>query len=232
MGCYAHKELPLLGLQVKTAEGHTGLTFKVYNEDHSVSKREAIDSLTIVDSNMFLADYTNPKIKSNLWYAEIEGYLTAEDDGEYEFGVSVYGTAKLFVNDKLVVDNETKQTQGTTFFGSGSVEEKGTISVKKGQKYFIRVQFGSGATSKLHTDGIVVFGGGLRLGGCQKIDTEKAIAHACSLAKEADQVIVCAGLNVSICEYVRDPLLTSSRPTGKEKALIGDTWTFQATWTP
>lgn len=134
---------------MKTAEGCTGFTFRVYNEDHSVSKREAIDSLTIVDSNMFLADYKNLKIGSDFWYAEIDGYLIADENGEYEFGVSVYGTAKLFVDNRLVVDNETNQVQGTTFFGSGSIEEKGTISVKKGQKYHIRVDFGSGATSKL-----------------------------------------------------------------------------------
>jgi beta-glucosidase len=217
IGCHAHKELPLLGPQVKTAAGRTGFMFKVYNEDHSVSKREAIDSLTIVDSNMFLADYTNPKLESNFWYAEIEGDLIADDDGDYEFGVSVYGTAKLFVDDKLVVDNETNQVQGTTFFGSGSIEEKGIISVKKGQKYHIRVDFGSGATSKLRTDGVVVFGGGLRLGGCHTIDKHEATAHACSLAKEADQVIICAGLNVSIHVSTLKLIFTFRRPTGKEK---------------
>jgi beta-glucosidase len=231
IGCHAHKELPLLGPQLKTAEGHTGYTFRVYNEDHSFAKREAIDSLTIVESNMFLADYKNPKIESEVWYAEVEGYLTADDDGEYEFGVSVYGTAKLFVDDKLVIDNERKQVQGTTFFGSGSIEEKGTILVKKGQKYCIRVNFGSGATSKLRTAGVVVFGGGLRLGGCQRIDKHQAIAHASSLARDVDQVIVCAGLNVSIHDWTLKLVLTISRPTGKEKALTERTWTFQVTWT-
>lgn len=221
VGCHAHKELPLLGPQVETAEGRTGLSFKVYNEDHSVSKREAIDSLTIVDSNMFLADYKNPKIKSEFWYAEIEGYLTAEDDGEYEFGVSVYGTAELFVDDKLVVDNATKQVQGNTLFGSGSVEEKGTISVKKGQKYGIKVNFGSGATSKLRSEGVVVFGGGIRLGGCQKFEAENEIARASSLAKEVDQVIVCAGLNVSIRISASKLMLTFRSPTGREKGLTG-----------
>ena len=232
MGCHAHKELPLLGPQVRTAEGRTGFTFKIYNEDHSVSKREAIDSLTVVDSNMFLADYKNPKIKSELWYAEIEGYLTAEEDGEYKFGVSVYGTAMLFVDRKLVIDNATKQIQGTTFFGSGSIEEMGTISVKKGQKYHIKVDFGSGAMSKLRTEGAVVFGGGIRLGGCQKIDAKNEFANASSLAKEVDQVIVCAGLNVSILIYTLKLILTFCSPTGKEKGLTGLTWTFQDTWTP
>lgn len=218
-----------MGSQVKTAEGQTGLTFKVYNEDHSVSKREAIDSLTVVDSNMFLEGYKNPKIKSEFWYAEIESYLTAEDDGEYGFGVSVYGTAKLYVDDKLVVDNATKQIQGTTFFGSGSAEEKGTISVRKGQKYHIKVEFGSGATSKLRTEGIVVFGGGIRLGGCRKIDAKDGIARAASLAKEVDQVIVCAGLNVSIWICSLKLILIFCSPTEREKGLTGLTWTFQDT---
>lgn len=233
VGCYAHKVLPPLGPQVKTADGRTGVTFKVYNEDPTTSKSEAIDTLTIVDTNMFLADYKNQKLKSNLWYAEIEGHLSADEDGEYKFGFGVYGTAKLFVDGKLVIDNATTQTQGSMFFGAGTVEENGIIPLKKGQKYHIKVDFASGPTSKLHSDGTVAFGGGVRLGGCLKIDAEKEIARVASMAKDADQVIICVGLKVrnSRNSVLCSPL-TINRLTGKAKVPIGPTWISQAARTP
>jgi beta-glucosidase len=43
----------------------------------------------------------------------------------------------------------------------------------------------------------VLFGGGAaRIGGAKVIDADKEVKHAAELAKDADQVIICAGLNV------------------------------------
>lgn len=146
---------------------------------------------------MFLVDYTCDRLTSKLWYADVEGFLTAEADGEFELGVSVFGTAKLFVDGNLVIDNETVQTQGTTFFGTGTIEERGTFPTKKGTTYHIKVEFASAPTSKL-SSGILLGGeGGLRIGGCQLINAEEEIAHAAEMAKDADQVIICAGTNAS-----------------------------------
>lgn len=198
IGCYSHKELPLLGLQLKqTTDGaQPGFNFKAYNQPPSVHCREVVDKLTLTKSDMILLDYKCSKITSPLWYAEIDGYLTAEEEGQFELGLCVYGTAKLYVDDKLVIDNETVQTQGSVFYGCGTVEERGTIAVKKGTKYHIKVTFASAPTSKLEAGGVVRFGGGgLRIGGCQIIDAEAELAHAAALAREADQVIICAGLN-------------------------------------
>lgn len=144
-------------------------------------------------------DYNPPAIKSLLWYADVEGYFTAEEDCEFEMGLGVYGTAKLFVDGKLFIDNDTKQTKGTLFFNCGTVEEKGTVPVRKGQKYHVKVEFASAPTCKLDQGSNVLFGGGaVRIGGAKVIDAKKEIEHAAALAKDADQVIICAGLNVRL----------------------------------
>lgn len=198
VGAYSHKELPLLGPQVKTENGDRGVTFSVYNDDPSVNTRRCVDLKTFTQTDAMLMDYKVPGNTSGLWYADIEALLVPEKDGEYEFGLCVYGTANLYVDGKLIIDNKTKQRQGTVFFGCGTVEERGSISVKKGQTYRIKVVFASAVTNTLGTGGVIRFGGGaFRLGGAFKIDHEEEIRLAVELARGADQVVICAGLNVS-----------------------------------
>jgi len=145
-----------------------------------------------------MMDYECSKLKGPMWWADIEGYYVAEEDCEFEFGLGVFGTAKLYVNDKLLIDNATKQTKGDMFFSCGTIEEKGTMTMKEGEKYHIKVEFGSAPSSKLDPGASMLFGqGAVRIGGAKVIEAEEEIKHASALAKDADQVIICAGLNVS-----------------------------------
>lgn len=179
------------------------MTFRAYNEPASVTDRKAIDELTILRSNEFFIDYYKPA--QALWYGTFSGTYVAEKDGDFEFGLAVYGAGNLYVDDKLIIDNETTQKQGQAFFGSGTVEEKGTVKLEKGKKYNVRVEFASAPASKLISDAVVVAaGGGIRIGGAWVIDAEEEIKNAAALAKEVDQVIICAGLNV------RPPILPPS----------------------
>jgi len=197
VGSYAHKELPLIGLQLKTDKGETGFTFRAYNDPPSVKDRELADEIVLTKSELLMMDYYNDRLKSELWYADIEGYYTAEEDAELELGLGVYGTANLFVDDKLIIDNSTTQTKGTMFFSCGTVEEKGFLPIKKGQKYHFKIEFVSAPSCKLDPGSNVLFGSGaVRLGCAKIIDAEEEIKHAAALAKDVDQVIICAGLNV------------------------------------
>lgn len=173
------------------------MTFRAYNEPPSVEGREIADEMNITRSSEFFIDYYCPRLTGDQWYGTFVGTFVADKDGEFEFGVAVFGTAKLYVNDELVIDNETTQRQGTLFFGSATVEEKGTVKMEKGKKYKVRCEFAGAAASKLVSDAVLASGGGgLRIGGTWVIDAEKEIANAAALAKEVDQVIICAGLNV------------------------------------
>lgn len=195
-GVYSHKELPLLGPLMKTADGKTGFTFKVYNDPPSDSQnREVVDELHLVASTGFLMDYVNPKIKSMTFYVDMEGFFTPEEDGLYDFGVTVVGTGRLLVDGEVVVDNTKNQKQGSAFFGTATIEERGTKELKAGQTYKILFEFGSAPTSDLDTRGIVVFGpGGFRFGGSRRMGQEELIATAVEQASKAEQVVVFAGL--------------------------------------
>lgn len=198
VGAYAHKDLPLLGHLLKTDKGEPGVSFRAYNSPPKAENREVADEIILTKTELLMMDYHCPRLKEELWWADVEGYLTADEDCEFELGLGVYGTANLYVDDKLIIDNSTKQTRGTMFFSCGTVEERGTVSLKKGQKYHIKVEFASSPSCKLDRGENVLFGpGAVRIGGAKIIDADEEIAHASELAKEADQVIICAGLNVS-----------------------------------
>ncbi|KAJ5151346.1 uncharacterized protein N7482_010598 [Penicillium canariense] len=195
-GVYSHKELPLLGSLLKTADGKTGFTFKVYNEPQSSGQdRALVDELQLISSIGFLMDYINPKIKSMTFYVDMEGFFTPEEDGLYDFGVTVVGTGRLLVDGEVVVDNTKNQKQGSAFFGTATIEERGVKELKAGQTYNVVFEFGSAPTSDLDTRGIVAFGpGGFRFGAARRIGQEELISTAVEQAKQAEQVIIFAGL--------------------------------------
>ncbi|KAM0134533.1 hypothetical protein ACHAP3_005427 [Botrytis cinerea] len=196
VGAYAHKDLPLLDSALKTDKGERGISFRAYNEPPTAEDREIADEIILTKTELLMMDYYCSKLKNELWWADVEGYMTAEEDCDFEFGLGVYGTANLYVDGKLIIDNTTKQTRGTMFFSCGTVEERGVVSLKKGQTYHLKIEFASSPTCKLDKGNNVLFGpGAIRLGGAKIIDADEEIARAAELAKEADQVIICAGLN-------------------------------------
>ena len=196
-GVYSHQELPLLD-NVYTMAGVRGLMFRAYNDPPSTASRKCIEEIHVTSSNFFLTDFEHPDLNATIFYAEIEAFLTPEETGIWDFGLSVSGTAKLFVDGVEVVDNETQQVQGHAFFGSGTREKTGHIMLNAGQKHKILVTFGSGATSKLLPKGVVSFRkGGVRVGGCPRISVLDAMEAAVKVAAAAEQVVVIAGLNVS-----------------------------------
>ncbi|RFU24391.1 hypothetical protein B7463_g11945, partial [Scytalidium lignicola] len=197
VGCYSHLMLPLLGPNLRTADGKVGVTFKAFTDPATVPDRAPVDELHLSDTYMYLVDYYHPKLTEDLYWAEVEGYFTAEEDGEYEFGLTVFGTGKLYLDEEMLIDNESVQRSGGSFFNVGTVEETGVKRLEKGRRYKVKVEFASGVTSKLtDADGVVSFGGGgIRIGGARVIDAQEEIERAVQLAKEVDQVVLCVGLN-------------------------------------
>ena len=195
-GAYSHKELPLLGKSLRTLDGKHGFDFRAYDKPVNAPDRKLLDTLHLTDSYMFVMDYKVPNYTSSTYYVDVEGLFVPEEEGTYEFGLTVQGAGQLFIDGHLVVDNVHDQRPGTAFFGSGTVEEIGSMYLKAGESYKVRVEFGTAPTAKSSDRATVSFGaGGLRIGGCKRIDPEKAIVDAVKLASEVEQVIVFAGLN-------------------------------------
>ncbi|POR35636.1 Beta-glucosidase [Tolypocladium paradoxum] len=198
-GAYGHQSLPLLGKSLRTLDGkRRGFVLRVYNEPPpkgGADTRVVVEERVLDDSNIWFVDYENPKL-APVWYAEAEGILVPETSGEWEFGLSVHGTAELFIDGELAVSNVENQRPGSSFLGSGTVEETARLNLVAGQSYRILVKWGCSSTSKLRMAGGVDFGqGGLRFSGCPTLDPATAVGQAVEVAKSVDQVVVCAGLS-------------------------------------
>jgi beta-glucosidase len=203
VGAYAHKMLPILDKGIKSLHSESsGATIRFFNEKFSGSpdKRQCICEEQLQDLDFQLMDYNrNPKLNYELFYATVEAEFTPDADGPWDFGLTVCGTANLYVDDKLVIDNTTSQQPGEAFFKKGTVEKIVQVTLDSKKTYKLRIEFGSANTSKLMSVGVVSFGGGgARLGACQAIRTETLIANAVKLAAESQHVVLCTGLNASI----------------------------------
>ncbi|KAF5004879.1 hypothetical protein FDECE_8661 [Fusarium decemcellulare] len=196
-GAYGHRSLPQIGNLLRTADGkRQGFSLRIYNEPTPQSgsdTRRVIEERHLDDSNIWFVDYEHPEL-AKLWYAEIEGVLTPERSGEWDFGLSVHGTGELFIDGQLVISNVTDQRPGSAFLGCGTVEEIGTMKLEAGKRYNVLVRWGCDQTSNLKVSGVVDFGqGGIRLGGCPRLEQASALNEAVELAKSVDQVVLCVG---------------------------------------
>ncbi|CAH0018761.1 unnamed protein product [Clonostachys rhizophaga] len=179
---------------VRTPEGRPGLRMRFYRDPPSIKERRVVEEIIMQESSWQLMGFSNPEL-DRLFYADIEAELFAPATGPFEFGVAVYGSSSLFIDDQLIIDNTTVQRGGNFFFGKGTLEEKATVDLIEGQLYKIKVQFASGASSKLVKPGVVNFGGGAgRLGMVQVVEPELAIIRAVEVARRADVTILAVGL--------------------------------------
>jgi beta-glucosidase len=196
LGAPAWKALPLMTRLTKTKNGEDGLTMTVFLDPPSVVHRKPVDEVFVNKSDILLVDYKHPLVKSSLYWLELTGTFTPEQTTDYDFSMCCAGTGKIFVDGELVVDNETVQRPGNSFFGAGTAEEIGRLRLEEGKTYNIKVTFGTLPTMTFSSPGTTGFGaGGLRVGLERKAEIATEIERAVQLAKEVDQVILCAGLN-------------------------------------
>lgn len=198
IGSHGRGFLPLLGDSVKSPDGKPGkLRVRFFNQPPSVPDREVIDELELRESTWQFMGYTHPRLGTYFW-ADIEGTYRTPESGEYHWGIACCGTANLFVDDELLIDNTTDQKPGNTFFGRGTIEEKTIIKMKAGKNYHIRLQFGSLPTSKIYREGVVAYGPGAgRIGVAPVVNEDEIIGTAVKLAKKCKYTVVCVGLDVS-----------------------------------
>lgn len=194
-GASAYAFIPeLQAPYVRTPEGHAGLRMRFFRDPPSVRERLVISETVLQESSWQLMGFSHPQLE-RLFYADIEAEIVSPATGPFQFGIAVYGSANLYIDDKLVIDNSTTQRGGVFFFGKGTLEETATVDLIEGQTYKIKVQFTSGVSSKLVKPGVVNFGGGAgRLGMIQVVNPETAINRAVEAAKRADVTILCVGL--------------------------------------
>ncbi|KIJ63447.1 glycoside hydrolase family 3 protein [Hydnomerulius pinastri MD-312] len=199
-GASTYMEMPTLDFELTTPTGERGWIGSWYPHEHDESMTALSKPMEtrLVDETRIFISTSAPKGITRRWTMKLEGQLKPrEHDCTFEFGLTVSGRAKLFVDGKLVIDNWTRQRRGESFFNSGSQEEKGRVALKAGVKYNILVEF---CNVRSPADGdedeaVQDSNPGVRLGGAEVMDPDVKMAEAVKLASEADVVIAVVGLN-------------------------------------
>ena len=136
----AHKFLPTLEDKLTTPSGAPGWEATFYDHDEEGNPRNKIASYDLNDTRVKLNDFL-PEGLTPTWTIKLNGSLVNDATGPFEFGLTVSGRAKLWVDGKLTIDNWTKQRPGEFFYGQGSAEEKATIHLEAGKPVQISVEY-------------------------------------------------------------------------------------------
>lgn len=196
VGTTINHALPDLGPLCKTKDGEKGFWNKTFLDPPELENREFAEEFSLETTVLTLFDYKNERLtKKNLFYLDLEGFFTPEEDGDYEFGVSCLGTLQLFIDGELFIDNKTEQIAGSGTLGASTIEMKRTIKMSKDKTYKIDIEFGSSPTFKIETNDLVSTNGGGALNvGVQKIlDKHEEIKKAAQIASQVDKVVLCIG---------------------------------------
>ncbi|KAH6970298.1 glycoside hydrolase superfamily, partial [Fusarium avenaceum] len=204
-GVFGHVLLPYFtGDHVNDENGNPGVSISFFNEPESVQNRKPFDQQNIPDTTYQLMDYDHLD-QNETFFMSMKANFKPEIEGLYEFGLASYGVSKLYVDDHLVIDNETVQSHAGMFFGHGSTEVRGVYEMKAGQTYRLRVEAGSASTSRTSGGSFIpIPGGACRLGGCLKLEPAEGIRNAVATAKKCKHTFVVVGLNADLEKEGKD----------------------------
>ncbi|KIM49903.1 glycoside hydrolase family 3 protein [Hebeloma cylindrosporum] len=199
-GARAYKTMPSLDYEMFTTTGERGWIgswHKHTNDDSFTPVDEVLEERLIDETRIFIST-SIPEGITKRWTMKLRGQLKPrERDCTFEFGLTVAGRAKLYVDGNLIIDNWTRQRRGNDFFGCASVEEKGTYDLKANMKHDILVEFCNvrGPADGDEDEVVMDSNPGVRLGGAVVEDSDELLESAIRLAKDSDAVIAIVGLN-------------------------------------
>jgi hypothetical protein len=142
-------------------------------------------------------------------------------------------TVQLWVDDKLVIDNWTRQRRGEEFFGFGTQEEKGTVQLVAQKAHSIFIEFCNvrGPADGDENEAVMDITAGVRLGGAEVHVPEELLESAVEVAKDADAVIAIVGLNsdwygsiANICSELPSRIVDIKGIRGSRPCYAGPAW--------
>ncbi|MGH0037310.1 MAG: beta-glucosidase [Myxococcota bacterium] len=127
----------------------------------------------------------SPELDPSRFSVRASAVFVAPESGTYTFGLASAGLARLLVDGRLVVDNWTDWERGDTFYGMGSVERRGEVTLREGAKALVEVEFSKEKAP---------MGAGIRVGLRRPVPHD-AIERAAEAARRADAAVVVVGLD-------------------------------------
>jgi beta-glucosidase len=140
-----------------------------------------------MDSSMtfWLEGTAEGKVDPLNFSARMTASFTADEAGNYSFGLHNVGPARLFVDGQLVIDGATNWTKGRTFFEEGSDEITAEVALAAGQQVQVVVEYATRQTDNLHLQAMRF--------GVSRVLGDAEIAEAAKAAAEAEVALVFVG---------------------------------------
>lgn len=212
IGLTTFKALPLVNDYIKY-KGDPGALLEFWNKEPTGERNDfmslnpcwdeekrpcgAMDpdlSITTRWSELNLTDNVDPKINYTCWLRYLASF-TPDEDGDWEFSLSIVGKANLFLDEQLIIDMSTWEVpRSGSFFGDGTVDVKGTAKgLKRSHPYDLEIRLENVDPAELGS--MFHRWGGIRLGAARKRRPSEEIEEAVNLAKRSDVVILVVGLS-------------------------------------
>jgi len=185
-GCTSHKRLPLIDPARLTPPGDEagrGFAMRFFG-NLELAGTPVRERLTRSSEQTWFGAF-DTAVDPSRFSAELCASFTPEESGEHCFGLTCAGKGRLFVAGEPLIDNWTQQVRGDSFFGTGTREELGRISLQAGHPVELRVAY--------TREGALAMGG-LRLGHLPP-SPEDALERAVTAARSADAAVVVVGQN-------------------------------------
>ncbi|KAI0045907.1 glycoside hydrolase family 3 protein [Auriscalpium vulgare] len=202
VGASTHKYLPLLDGYIKYG-GSEGALVEFWNappterwEESLTSGAPAVWSTPTRGSDCFFVDgIPADKVDPTCWVRYVTEFIP-DEDGDYEFGISLAGRGRLFINGELAVDLSIP-SKGESFIGLGSADLRTVVKgLEAGKPVPVEVRLNNVSLRDVPLP--IPIRGGLRLGAVRVLEEGQAIADAVKVAREADVVILVVGLNYEL----------------------------------
>ena len=175
-GCFIHKNLPAIAPEsLFTSDERAGLSLSVFDNIDFSGEPAHFEVTTRTQFGWF--DNTVPKVNQEAFSLRMEGFIMPQESGKHTFGLNAIGQARLFIDDKLVIDHWSELDSGK----QKTIELD--LSARRG--YPIRVEYAWKGNPRWRS---------LSLGHLPP-HAPDLIAEAVDLAKRCDAVVLIAGLN-------------------------------------
>lgn len=128
-----------------------------------------------------------PGLNRDIFSARVTARFTPEASGEHQLSLVSAGLSRLFVDDRLIVDNWSDWRPSDNYFGAGSAEAIGTLDLQTGETYTLVIEYAMQADNAFGVKG-------LRVGVTRPLGDD-AIERAVELAAASDVALLFVGLN-------------------------------------
>ena len=175
-GCFIYQTLPAPAPEtLSTSDGRRGLRLSLFNGTELAGDAAYTEVMTGVQYGWF--ENTVPGVDQEAFSLRLEGFFTPKESGTHTLGLSAVGWAKLYLDDKLVVDHSSDSDMAKQLTAD--------LKLEGGKAYPVKIEYYWKGDPRWRS---LAFGH-------QPPHAKDLLAEAVKLARKSDVVVLVAGLN-------------------------------------